>query len=367
MEATLPVPSRGETIEVVVEKVIFGGDGLARLSQGFVVFVPFAAEGDRVRVKIVERKAHHARGEIVEIVQPGPGREAPPCPYYARCGGCQYQHLAYAEECRLKEGQVREAFARVGKLPEAPVRPIIAGNPYAYRNRITVHAEAGKVGFRSTNGRDLIDVRACLLARPEVNAQLERLRADRPADGHYSLRDSTVPPSGFFQANHDLRDPLRELIAQALPERGAILLEGYCGGGFFTEKVAARFGRVLAVDNDPRTLRDAHRLRLENVEWREADAAVVLPEELRALTEATASTTSVLVDPPREGLPLRLAEALCCDPVEHLVYVSCDPATLARDARMLAKTYRLASVQPIDLFPRTAQIECVSLWHYDRK
>jgi 23S rRNA (uracil1939-C5)-methyltransferase len=364
MEESIPVPSRGETIEVTIEKVIFGGDGLARLSQGFVVFVPFAAEGDRVRVRITERKAHHARAEIVGIVQPGRGRETPPCPYYASCGGCQYQHLTYAEESRLKENQVREAFARVGKLPEAPVLPIMAGNPYGYRNRITVHAEAGRVGFRSVNGRELIDVRKCLLARPEVNAQLERLRAGHPSDGHYSLRDGTVPPSGFFQANHDLREPLRGLIAQALPEQGATLLEGYCGGGFFTEIAAGRFGRVVAVDNDPRTLRDAHRLRLANVEWREADAVAVLPEELRALTEATGRETSVLVDPPREGLPVRLAEALCLDPVACLVYVSCDPATLARDARMLAKTYRLVSVQPIDLFPRTAQIECVSVWRH---
>jgi len=358
-----PVPSRGEEIELTIEKMIFGGDGLARISQGFVVFVPFAAEGDRVRVRITERKAHHARGEIVAVLQPGAGREDAPCPYYAQCGGCQYQHLTYAEERRLKEMQVREAFARVGKLPDAPVLPLMAGpGAYGYRNRITVHAEAGRVGFRSVNGRDLIDVRECLLARPEVNAQLARLRGNRPADGHYSLRDATVPPSGFFQANHDLRETLRGLIASALPERGATLIEGYCGGGFFTEIVAKRFERVLAIDNDERTLRDARRLDLPNVEWREGDAAFILPEELRALTDATGKETSVLVDPPREGLPVRLAEALCLDPVAHLTYVSCDPATLARDARMLSKTYRLVSVQPIDLFPRTAQIECVCVW-----
>ncbi len=353
-------PARGDVIEITIEKVIFGGDGLARLPQGFVLFVPFAAEGDRVRVRITERKAQHARAEIVELLQPGAGRENPPCPYYGKCGGCQYQHLTYAEECRLKEMQVKEAFARVGKLPDAPIRPLISSPlAYGYRNRITVHAEGGRVGFRSVNGRDLVDIRECLLARPDVNTQLTKLRESRPADGHYSLRDATVPPSGFFQANHELRDRLRELVQGALPERGKTLLEGYCGGGFF---IAARFDRVIAVDNDPRTLLDARRLNLRNVDWRDGDAAFVLPEELRALSETTGSETSVLLDPPREGLPVRLAEALCLDPVAHLAYVSCDPATLARDARMLSKTYRLVSVQPIDLFPRTAQIECVSVW-----
>jgi 23S rRNA (uracil1939-C5)-methyltransferase len=359
----MSVPLRGDVIEVTIEKVIFGGDGLARIQEGFVVFVPFAAEGDRLRVRLIERKAHHARAEIVELVQPGPHRENPPCPYYGKCGGCQYQHLTYTEECRLKENQVREAFARVGKLPDAPILPIIPSpNPYGYRNRITVHAEPGRIGFRGTNGRDLIDIQACLLARADVNAQLDRLRASHPAPGHYALRDATVPPSGFFQANHDLRETLRGLVANALPANGAVLLEGYCGGGFFTEGLAGRFQRVLAVDNDPRTLRDARRLNLPHVEWREADAAFVLPEELRAMNETAGRGTCVLLDPPREGLPVRLTEALVLDPVAHLTYVSCDPATLARDARMLAKTYRLVSVQPIDLFPRTAQIECVSAW-----
>ncbi len=363
MEAVLPVPARGELLDLTIEKVIFGGDGLSRLSQGFVVFVPFAAEGDRVRVRIMEKKAHHARAEIVELLTPGQGREAAPCPYYGRCGGCQYQHLTYTEECRLKENQVREAFTRVGKLPDVPVLPLMAGpSPYGYRNRITVHAEANKVGFRAVNGRDLVDVKECLLARREVNDELAKLRERTLPDGHYSLRDATVPLSGFFQANHDLGPQLQKLVAESLQDKGDLLLEGYCGGGFFTQGIADRFRQVVAVDNDPRTLRDAYRLSLANVDWRDGDAASILPEELRALTEQTRKTTSVLVDPPREGLPIRLAEALCLDPVAHLTYVSCDPATLARDSRMLAKTYQLVSVQPIDLFPRTAQIECVSVW-----
>ncbi len=359
----MPRPfSVGDVLEVTIEKVIFGGDGLARTEGGFILFVPFTGEGERARVRVTERKAHHGRAEVIEILEAGADRETPPCPYYAHCGGCQYQHLTYVEECRLKEAQVREAFTRVAKLPEAPVLPIIASpKPYRYRNRITVHAEGGRIGFRSVGGRELVDIRECLLARDEVNAELTKLRASPPAEGHFSLRDATVPPSGFFQANHDLRETLRDLIAQALPEKGKTLLEGYCGGGFFTEPVAARFEQVIAVDNDPRTLRDALRLGLKNVDWQQGDAAIALPEELRA-RPGQGADMAVLLDPPREGLPVRLAEALCLDAVSCLVYVSCDPATLARDARMLAKSYRLVSVQPIDLFPRTAQIECVSVW-----
>jgi 23S rRNA (uracil1939-C5)-methyltransferase len=348
-------------LDVTIDKVVFGGDGLARTPHGFIVFVPFCAAGERLRVRVTERKANHARSEIVEVLTPSMERVAAPCPYYGRCGGCQYQHLNYREECRIKEQQVYEALTRVGKLTEPTVLPIIPSPAdYAYRNRITVHAENGRVGFRAVDGRELVDIRECLLARPEVNAELARLRTRTAVDGHYSLRDSTVPESGFFQANHALRETLRDLVAASLPAQGTTLLEGYCGGGFFTEAIASRFDRVVAIDNDPRTLRDAHRLALPNVEWRQADAAVVLADEIRE--HAGGTNLAVVVDPPREGLPVRLTEALALDPVAHLTYVSCDPATLARDARSLAARYELVSIQPIDCFPRTAQIECVSTW-----
>lgn len=344
-------------MEVTIEKVVFGGDGLARSVDGPVLFIPFTAEGERVRVRVTERKKQHARAEIAEILAPSVDRETAPCPYYRHCGGCQYQHLTYEAEGRLKEAQVREAFSRLAKMENAPVRPIIPSpSPYSYRNRITVHAAEGKIGFRSVGGRELVDIRRCLLAREPVNDELTRLRASRPPDGHYSLRDATVPPSGFFQANHDLQGTLRGLVGEAMPERGKLLLEGYCGGGFFTQGLAGRFERVLAVDNDPRTLRDAHRLKLANVVWQEGDAVAIVPGQLPAGPDA------VLLDPPREGLLPPLSAALAAHPVPRLVYVSCDPATLARDTRVLSRAYRLLSVQPIDLFPRTAQIECVTVW-----
>jgi tRNA/tmRNA/rRNA uracil-C5-methylase (TrmA/RlmC/RlmD family) len=353
-------PAPGDLLDVTIEKIIFGGDGLARTPGNFVVFVPFAATGESLRVRVTERRAHHARAEIVEILAPSMERVPPPCPYYGRCGGCQYQHLDYRAELRLKEQQVYEAFKRVGKIDEPVILPIIASpDDYRYRNRITVHAEQGRVGFRGIEGRELIDIHECLIARPPVNTELGRLRARAPADGHYSLRDATVPESGFFQVNDALRDQLPGLVAASLPQEGAVLLEGYCGGGFFTAGVAGRFGEVVAIDNDVRTLLDARRLNLPNVDWRHGDASVGLAEELRA---RAGQDIAVLVDPPREGLPVRLVEALGLDAVPHLTYVSCDPATLARDARALSPRYELVSVQPIDCFPRTAQIECVSTW-----
>lgn len=357
-EDTVP-PALGETLEVTVEKLVFGGDGLARLPGGFVLFIPFTAVGDHALVRITHRKPHHAQAELVRLLTPSPEREEPHCPYYAQCGGCQYQHLSYVGELRAKTEQVRESFSRHARITDPPVRAIVSrpDGPYHYRNRITVHAEDGRLGFRALDGRTLIDVTRCALACPEVNAALAQLRAQKPSTGHYSVRDPSLPPSGFFQANHDLLEPLRDLVGQALPEQGDLLLEGYCGGGFFTQKLAPRFQRVVGIDNDPRTLRDARRLNLPQVEWIEADAGPAMASRLE-----NHNTATVLLDPPREGLPSGLLAALLERPSAHLAYVSCDPVTLARDARRLQERYLLNWIQPIDLFPRTGQIECITSW-----
>jgi len=132
----IPAPARGDLLDLTIDKVVFGGDGLARTPHGFIVFVPFSAAGETLRVRVIERKAHHARAEIVEVLTPSMERVAAPCPYYGRCGGCQYQHLDYREECRIKEQQVYEALVRGGKIAEPTVLPLIPSPAdYAYRNR----------------------------------------------------------------------------------------------------------------------------------------------------------------------------------------------------------------------------------------
>jgi len=375
MSASSPLPT------LTIDALAFGGEGIAR-DGGRVVFVPFTAPGDVAEVRITETKKNFARGEVVRLVTPGPDRTAAPCPYYERCGGCHYQHLTYEAELKVKAGHVAEALVRIGKLtlPEGDaVEPILASpQPYGYRNRITVHrSENGKgdrIGFHRPGSHDIVDVPHCLLAAPEVNQALAELRRTelQPKQGrarfftrptHFSLRHPELPPSAFHQVNLFLLDPLRDLVAGWVGE-GKRLVEGYCGGGFFTETLAPRFDAVTAIELDGRSLRDARRRKLGNVAWVEGSVEEHLAAALN--DEAAGPADVLLLDPPREGLaPGATAAILDCAPdrlPQRLVYVSCNPATLARDGGKLAARYALTRVRPIDLFPRTAQVESVTLW-----
>ena len=355
----------GALVTLAIDTLAFGGEGIGR-HEGRAVFVPFTAPGDVAEVRVRDVKKNFARAELVRVVTPGPHRTAAPCPYYGTCGGCQYQHLDPEEELRVKESQVGEALRRVGKIASPPVLPIIRSpQVYGYRNRITVHAAHGKVGFHRAGSRELVDIGHCLLAVPEVNEELATLRrGSKPQEGHFSLRAPGVPPSAFHQVNGLLLEPLRELVTAWTRGAGAEtrLVEGYCGGGFFTGALAGAFEKVWAIESDGRALRDARRLPAKNVQWIEGRVEEFLTG---ALTEAADGPVVVLVDPPREGLAPGAVAALRQRPPARIVYVSCDPATLARDLAALGANsadglYVLEQNQPFDMFPRTAQIETVT-------
>ncbi len=343
-------PGQG-VLRLEVTGVAFGGDGIAR-HEGRVVFVPLTAPGDIVDARVVEERKGFLRAEVEAVITPSPDRGEPACRHFGRCGGCCYQHIRYPAQLAIKERQVRETLARIGKIADPPVAAIVPSpEPYGYRNRIAVHAGGGVVGFWSRDGATLVDVERCPIASDGVNARLAELRARAPSEGHFSLREAGLPRSGFAQSNRFLRAALRDTVARALAPGGERLFEGFCGSGFFTEVLAGIFGTIEACDVDARLLRDVP--KLPNITWRQGTA-----EEWLARTRAEA----VLLDPPREGLSRGVIEALLKRTPGRLVYVSCDPSTLARDAARLAGALRLESVQPIDLFPQTAQIECVAVF-----
>src|SRR6476620_2722707 len=172
--------------DLKIEDVAFGGKGVAR-EHGKAVFVPYTIEGELVSAEIVREKKQFAEAELVEVKQSSPDRVAPQCPYFGRCGGCAYQHIDYQHQLAIKWQQVRDALQRIGKLKDVPMRPIIPSpTQYAYRNRITVHAQGGVIGFFRRDSHRLIDVECCPIAMSEVNEALEELRQQKHVrDGHY--------------------------------------------------------------------------------------------------------------------------------------------------------------------------------------
>src|SRR5213079_2934679 len=237
-------------VDLRIEDVAFGGKGVAR-EQGKSVFVPYTIEDEMVSAEIVREKKQFAEADLVEVKQSSPNRVAPECPYFGRCGGCAYQHIDYEHQLAIKWRQLRDALQRIGKLKDIPMRPIIPSpRPYAYRNRITVHAQDGVIGFFRRDSHRLIDIECCPISREEVNRALAELRERKHVrDGHYTLR-SASEPHVFSQVNDEVAQALRNLIIDLVRPNQRLLIDAYCGAGFFTKALLDKFERVIGIDWD---------------------------------------------------------------------------------------------------------------------
>jgi 23S rRNA (uracil1939-C5)-methyltransferase len=346
-----------DILELQITDIAFGGAGVAR-SGGKVYFVPFTAPGDTVRATPVKDHKRFAEARITEIVTPSPDRVAPKCAYFGRCGGCAYQHLAYPAQLALKQRQVEETLRRVGKLSEVPMRPIVASpHPYAYRNRIRVHVDGGKAGFFMHRSHALIPIERCEIAQPGVNDELQALRRSPVRDGDYTLfaRGST---EFFEQVNDAVAQELLALVESTVHRGQSLLIDAYSGAGLFSRRLAPLFAQVIGIEENEHAVSRARKSAAANERHLHGDAAELLAEILAAHPMAQ---TSVILDPPATGLSPRVADLLAAARPSEILYVSCNPATLARDLSVFRSVYRIDSVTPFDMFPQTAEIEVLTV------
>ena len=342
--------------ELAIADVAFGGKGVAR-DKGKAVFVPFTIDGERVTAKVVREKKQFAEAQLVELIEASPHRVIPECSYFGRCGGCSYQHISYEHQLELKQRQVEQSLRRIGHLTEPPLSAIIPSpKPYGYRNRVTVHAEEGVIGFYRRDVHRLIDVERCPIAAPEVNEALAELRARQPRDGHFTLRAHSGPRV-FAQTNDEVAEALARMIESLLPIGHTLLIDAYCGTGFFAKRLRAKFDQVIGIEWDRFAIAAAEKNAAANEVYIAGDVEVELGRHLR---DADLAATSVIIDPPATGLTAATRRALMDYPPNTLVYVSCNPPTLARDLRELQGQFAIQSVTPLDMFPQTAEIECVA-------
>lgn len=344
------------TVDLKIEDIAFGGKGVAR-DNGKAVFIPFTIDGELVSAKITREKKQFAEAEIVDLRQRSPHRVEPPCPYFGHCGGCAYQHLDYAHQVEIKSRQVRDVLQRIGKLQDIPMRPMIPSPlEYAYRNRITVHAENGVIGYFRRDSHRLIDVERCPIAMDEVNRELAELRSQRVRDGHYTLR-ARSGPRVFLQTNDGVANALRDLIIEQMPANHDLLIDAFCGAGFFAKALVDKFERIVGIDWDRFAIAAAN----ESASTKETYIAGDVETELRsALEKCDRDKTAVIVDPPAVGLSASLRQSIVDLAPATLIYVSCNPATLARDLTDLQHRFKIESVTPLDMFPQTAEIEVVA-------
>src|SRR5262245_39303254 len=354
-------------VDLKIQDVAFGGKGVAR-EQGKAVFVPYTIEGELVSAEIVREKKQFAEAELVEVKQSSPDRIAPQCRYFGRCGGCAYQHITYEHQLAIKWRQVRNALQRIGKLNDIPMRPIIPSPmPYAYRNRITVHALDGVIGFFRRDSHRLIDIERCPISRDEVNSALAELRQQKHVrDGHYTLRAASEPRV-FSQVNDGVAQTLLNLVIDLVPPNQELLIDAYCGGGFFAKALLDKFERVIGIDWD----RFAIACAKENASEKEtyiagdmeseltrSDGFLAVEGEKRRLGSRRSLT--MIVDPSATGLTEAVRNAITDLAPATLIYVSCNPPTLARDLKELQHRFAINSITPLDMFPQTAEIEAVA-------
>jgi 23S rRNA (uracil1939-C5)-methyltransferase len=442
-------PKRGESIEITIDDLAFGGEGVGRLD-GYVMFVRGGLPGDRLRVMVVEARGRYGRGRIEAVLTPSPDRVEAPCPYFGQCGGCRLQHQAYPAQLAFKEKQVRDCLTRLGGLPPFELRPIVpAPEPYGYRNKMEFTVAGEALGLHAAERYDVVvDIERCLLQSETMNTLLDEVRRQvraraltvwdprtergllrfvtiregrRPGEAMVNIVASApdvpalvpvaeslkarapatasvvlnvndkkasvavgseehlllgrdhitealsgvtfqVSAGSFFQTNTVQAERLFGLVAEACELGGTeTVMDLYSGTGAISLLLAGRAGHVYGIEVSAAAVADAVRNAqangIANCTFVAGEVRHVLP----ALMADGVRASVVVADPPRAGFHPRALAALAALAPARIVYVSCNPATLARDVGDLTRQgYRLQWVQPVDMFPQTPHIEAVA-------
>ena len=394
-------PGPPEILELELTGIAAGGKAMGRAPDGRVVFVSYAIPGELVIAEVTKTCSQYLEARTVRVLKPSPFRVEPRCQYFGQCGGCQLQHVEYAEQLRMKTHIVREQLIRIGRFHDEEsgvLRAAIAmETPWNYRNhmRFTVWRD-GQVGLMRQGTRRLLRIDKCEIACEQVNQALENVQEATTGTQQLSVRigqntgalliqpqltwrdTSKKPPvesgqktftemllgrryqisaAAFFQVNTTQAERLVEHIIKKIKEISPrVVVDAYAGVGVFASHLAAHVDRVLAIEESSSAATDAvvNLAGLSNVEWMTARVEDVLPGR-DPLPDV------VIIDPPRRGLQPEVIGVLVASLARRVIYVSCDPATLARDLRRLVDGgFELVEVQPIDMFPHTQHIECVA-------
>ncbi len=366
----------GSKLVVAINDIAFGGDGVARTDE-FIIFVPFVLVGEEVEVEVTEVKKRFARARLLRVVTASPRRAEPACRYFGDCGGCQYQHIEYAAQLELKHKQISDLFQRVGGFSNAMIQPVIpCPQPYGYRNRIMIRSQWDKfkqglnIGFIRADNRLVVDIEECKIAEPVLNEQIQHVRANPPPKGGLKVvlriapEDWVVPNDSFFQNNFFLLRKLVEVLRERLQDSGSrFLIDAYCGVGFFSLELADLVESFVGIELDHQAVKaarsNAAKRQKTNGEFLMGRTEDLLPT---IIDRFEASSTAIVIDPPRTGCPPESLELLRRMRPTQILYVSCHPATLARDLNILCAqgVFELMKVVPLDMFPQTQHIECVA-------
>jgi 23S rRNA (uracil1939-C5)-methyltransferase len=368
-----------DTLQLEIEKLSFGGDGIAR-KDGLVYFIPFSAPGDILEVSVIEKKKNFARAEIKSVLRPGPSRIQAPCAYFESCGGCNWQHISYEEQLKQKQNIIQEQLGKILDI-KTQILPIVASpNPLRYRNRIQLKFDGQNLGFYKRGTHQVIDIQDCLIAEEEFTQEIGRLRAElvkqkKPpipkieilkTQDHQiqvSFEDSPFEGLGFSQVNSSQNEALIETVLTWMKTTPTpMVYDLYAGSGNFTFPLYREFPQTsfIGVDLNTRSIQQAQ-TKLRSLALSPKRMLFFLADvELYLKRQSLKENSIVLLDPPRSGCSEAVIRNLASQKqIQRIFYISCNPAALARDLERLRTVggWIAQRVQPFDMFPQTDHVE----------
>ncbi|MBL7544684.1 MAG: class I SAM-dependent RNA methyltransferase [Bdellovibrionaceae bacterium] len=376
----------GDIFEVTIDKMANRGKGLGRINEQ-VVFVPYSAPQDVLKVQATKISKNFIDAEIIEILRPSSMRTQAPCPYFTDCGGCHFQHIHYPQQVQLKDQLVKETLLRALGNPENVnlLDPIASPSEWHYRNRIQVHVQNDQIGFHKRNSHSIIPIKQCLIAEPALNSALPSLKItagiekielllDKNMQFHTRDLNSKGQPTLFSQVNRFANDVLVKLVVDKAVSYTSYskLFDLYSGDGNFLIALTKALPNIdcRGVELNPGLVK----LGREEIRKSKLNARYTISSVENYLeTVSIDSHDMIVLDPPRTGCDAKAMMILGSSPRNNVIYVSCEPTTLARDLRLLKETaqkwglvFRLRSVQTLDMFPQTEHIETVVEFSIDK-
>jgi len=389
----MTVVERGQRLRLTLTGEGRLGEALSEI-EGKPVFVFGGIAGEEVEVEVIRERRRYIAAEVVEVVSASPHRKEAPCQYFGACTGCQWQHIEYEQQLEMKRRMVKDTLRRVGRFTELEVLPTLASpQQLGYRNhaRFTINRE-GNVGYIHRERRRFVEIDKCLLMGDGINDTLRELQGrcaetTQVAVRHSAksgsrllqptLKNSEIPlesgqkhyteavngvsfrvaASSFFQVNVKQSEQMAVLVRESLRLSGQeLVVDAYAGVGTFAALLSPYAGRVIAIEESASAIQDAREnlAGFKNVEILVGKTEVVMLDMDEAVD-------ALVVDPPRAGCQGQALESIMRLAPSRIAYVSCDPATLARDLRILTSgPYKIETIQPIDMFPQTYHVECIA-------
>ena len=368
-------------LTVQIEKLDHYGRGITRINDK-ICFVENALPKETVEIEIIKETKKYFLAISKKIIKESKDRVISPCPYESICGGCNLAHLSFTKEQEFKEGKVKEILEKFAKIPSDKIKPIIYDKPYHYRNKITLHTNGNKIGLYQKESNTITPITKCLLLNDKLNEELGNIKPKTKKDIILKIGNKTdeilsptnknnyiisyignkkykISEKSFFQVNSVITEKLYEEIKRIIQDKKSKnVLDLYCGTGTIGIYIHECVDKVLGIESCKEAVEDAN----DNKELNNATNCTYKLGKVEDLTtEITKEYDTAIIDPPRSGLHKNVIKKLLEITPENLIYVSCDPVTLARDLNFLKEKYKVEYIRPYNMFPRTYHVECCSV------